>query len=407
MATQVSPDTRSAHWPDRTATIAWGIALVVIAAMVWMRPHSHTVYRTYSLAGYSWHEGGNAYAENLAPFQGYYYSPFATLVFAALAMTPEPMDAVIWRLLGGLLLLVSFALACRALDPDWNDRSESQRRWTWLLLLPLAITNLHNGQANIHMAGTVLLAIAMAGKGRWMICAAFLAASCLFKVYHISTALLLLVVLPRQLGWRLPLALAVGLALPFLTQTPAYVISEYGEWLTTLAGNDRFVATGPECLDLSLLFRHLGAPMSRTTFAVVQLAAGAAAALVCLHARWRLQWSEPRLVRLAYFLGTSWILLCGPATESSTYVLLAPMAALLAGAAAFDRMPDRMPRVSRVCILAGGLLVLAAVTSSLFPFVRRIHPLGLHPLGMLLMLVGYLAWEFRASAETILVPARQ
>lgn len=395
MATQLTAFPQTIRWPDRRAAALWVVAILIISVLVWLRPTKNTVYPVYSLAGHGWYHGENSYLQNISPFDGYYYSPAATLVFAALAVLPERLEPVVWRLLGGVLFIVGFALASRTLDWNWNERTVQQRHWAWVLLLPMAIGNLHNGQANIHLAGVMLFAVFAAGQARWMICAALLALACLFKIYHIATALLLVVMFPWQLGWRLPLAVAVGLGLPFLTQSTPYVLSEYREWLHSLMGNDRFIeTTGPGCRDLSLLLYRVGLPMNRSNFAVIQLAAAAAAALTCLNAKWRLRWSDDRLIRLGYFLGTSWIMLCGPATESATYVLLAPMVALLAITALFNPMPT----AARIFILAGCALVQSALLAPMFPFGRAYHDFGPHPLGTLLMLIGYLAWEFRSAA---------
>src|SRR5262249_52813425 len=80
-------------------------------------------------------------------------------------------------------------------------------------------------------------------RGRGAFCcslaAVCLALACLFKIYPIAIGLLLVVIYPGRFGWRLLLALVLGLGVPFLLQHPEYVATQYAGWLHHLQNDDR------------------------------------------------------------------------------------------------------------------------------------------------------------------------
>src|SRR5262249_39114003 len=120
-----------------------------------------------------------------------------------------------------------------------------------LLALPLSAGNINNGQTNPLMLGLLLAAVASTTEGRWNLAAVLLAVACLFKLYPLAVALLLVVVYPRQLGWRLALALLAGLLLPFLLQRPGYVWQQYDVWFRYLLHEDR------QCLPVTATYRDV------------------------------------------------------------------------------------------------------------------------------------------------------
>src|SRR5207245_4655614 len=77
--------------------------------------------------------------------------------------------------------------------------------------------------------------------------------------------------------------------------------------------------------DLQLLLRSLGLPISLTAYRIVEvIAAGTCAAAVI---RMRKTGNPQSAVWACGALGLGWMTLFGPTTESSTYVLVAPILA--------------------------------------------------------------------------------
>src|SRR5262249_5504794 len=122
----------------------------------------------------------------------------------------------------------------------------------------------------------------------------------------------------------LVLFLALGLLLPFLLQRPEYVARQYGDWLRYLQMDDRQDwDTLRGYRDLSLLFRVWLTPLTPSVYQAIQLTVAALAALLGITAR-RARWPRRRLLTGLLALACCWMTLFGAATESATYVLLAP-----------------------------------------------------------------------------------
>jgi hypothetical protein len=377
--------------------VAWSAAILILSAIVWLKPHGRTVYMYYCDAGRAWVNGSSAYLyDGQLTTQGYRYSPTASVFFTAFGALPDGVGGILWRWLGVAIIVAGFAYACRTVYPHWAKSTPTERQWLWLLILPLCVANLHNGQANLHMLGLLLVGVAAIEAGRWNLAAIALAAACFLKIYPISLVMLLIVVFPLQLGPRFLLAMVVGAALPFFAQTPTHVLDEYRTWFSIMVGDDRFTGGRTQYRDLALLLQNARVPITHGQYMILEAATGALAAALCAIARWRLRWPTERLVPFVYAVGTFWMLLCGPTTESSTYILIAPLSAWLV----LDAIRGRMPVGCAVLVVAGALLVHAGLFASAFPFGRAVHDLGPQPLGTLLMAVGYLADRLRVGAPT-------
>src|SRR5205085_1583299 len=153
----------------------------------------------------------------------------------------------------------------------------------------------------------------------------------------------------------LPLAIATisGLALPYALQSADYVTAQYEYWTANLSGDDRTgLPLHAGYQDFHMLLRVVGVTVPRGPYLLVQAGTGALAAGVLT---WQL-WcgiDRGRVALNALALGLCWMVLFGPSTEWSTYILLAPLAA--------RELLDRAgrPRWSRACAVAGaGLFVL-------------------------------------------------
>jgi len=289
----------------------WVVAMAVILIHVWLKPESNTLYKVFRNGGQRW-----LASENLYPgVDEYIYSPLAAAFFAPLALLPDRVAGIVWRLLS----LAAYAGAFAA----WLRNT----RWAapaWILLLPLSVGDLYNGQANPLVIGLLMLAVLACRRERWMPAALCVAATVYLKVYPVAMGLLLAVLHPRKFPWRLALALAGLFALSLVLQRPAYVLDQYGNWVHTLGQDPRrtlhYFGT---YRDFWLLLRVLCVPISVQGWAALQAASGAALALYLWLAQRRGAPAET-LDFLLLTLGACWMLLFGPATESSTYVMLAP-----------------------------------------------------------------------------------
>jgi hypothetical protein len=374
--------------PDagRLAVAAWVVVLGIVCGLVLVSRRSRGVYPIFANAGQSWLEGDALYPGVARPgvADEFRYSPPVAALFAPFSLLPEGVGGCLWRLLNAGVYLAAFGWWCVAVLPGWAGLSRGQSAALWLLLLPLSLGSLHNGQSNPLVAGLLLAAVAGVARQRWNLAAACVAAACLFKGYPLAVGLLLAAIHPRQFGPRLVLALAAGLLLPFLVQRPGYVDRAYAEWFRLLGADDRKDRSLLNCYrDLWQLLRLAGAPLSRGAYFGLQLAAGAGVAVLCLAGRVA-HWPRRRLLTALLGLGTCWMLLCGPATESSTYILLAPV---LVGTVVQGWAGSGWASAFTLPGLSFALLLLEQA-SCWFPVGKQVHALGIQPLATLLLTVS-------------------
>jgi hypothetical protein len=374
--------------PEKAAVAAWALLLAVVSVKAAGWPHDHSLYPVFATAARNWRAGTDLYRQTgpeAAGLDVYRYSPLIAALLTPLSFLPDRLGSVLWRLLNAAVCLGGLAWWSRSVLPGSVSRSE--RALLFLLVLPLAVGNLNNAQSNPLVLGLLLGSLAAAGARRWTLASGGLALACLFKLYPIAVGLLLVVRYPRPLAGRLALALAVGLALPFLLQHPDYVAGQYASWVEYLHGEDRSGFPLESCYrDLPLLCRRWLVPLSPHGYLLVQVLAGGGMAAVCLACR-RRGWPKWRLLTLLTGLGSCWMTVFGPATESCTYILVGPSAAWA--------LVDAWQRSGSVGVrlwlgVAYGLLV-ATYMSAWFPSDYRLQPLGLQPLAGLMLLAHLLA----------------
>jgi hypothetical protein len=377
---------------QRAAVVVWVVALLLLGGKALLRPQAHSVYPIFTGAAHKWLDGASLYKHDPQE-DGYRYSPLVAAFFVPFALLPDGVGALLWRLLGAGAFLGGLCYWRRTLLPAPLTRA--QEALLFLLPAPLAFANLHNGQANLHVIGLLLLGVAAVADGRFTFAGVCVAVACVFKVYPVAVGLLLVALFPRRFTPRLAVALAVGLLLPFLLQRPEYVASQYGDWLRHMQDNDRQVMSPFMWYrDLRLLCSLWVTPMSYSAYQATQLVGAAVVAAACLWAR-RAGLAPARLLTLVLGLGCCWMTALGPATESSTYVLIAPTAAgLLVSARA-----EGHPTVLRGLWLVGYGLLAAAQAAVLLSgeWGRLMHSLGPQPLAGLLFLGGLLYVAFRGD----------
>jgi hypothetical protein len=279
-----------------------------------------------------------------------------------------------------------------------------------VLLLPLSLSSLNNGQPNPLVLGLLLAALAAVDAERWTLAAVLVALVTMIKLYPLAVGLLLAAVYPRRFLPRLVLALTLAALLPFICQHWDYVRAQYALWLTRLGKDQRWDwPLHMAYRDLWLLIRLAHVPLTPLGYLVVQLVSAAGCAVVCIALRWR---ERPRREVLGAILalGSCWMTLCGPATESSTYILLAPALAWAVVSAECDGWPRLLGFLTRIAFV----LFMLCVVRGLWPGVNRFHALGLQPQGAVLLSIvygvvlvrGLLASQLEQPADAANLPAR-
>ena len=377
---------------NTSACIVWTAALLVVVVRTLLLTHRGTSFGTYNLAGLHWIHGENVYTQ----WMGFVYSPIVAAFFAAFAFVPYVLGSVLWQLLNGAVLLGGLtAVLMVNLFPGINQRNFGISH---LLLVPLAIGNIDIDQANPLVAGLLLLAIAAVRVERWNSAALCIAIATLFKLYPIAVGLLICVIAPRRFGWRLLVALLLLTIAPFLFQHWSYVSDQYHMWISTRTSEDRRnwpIEKLP--LDLWFLvhwFGHL--PVTPTIYRLIQLGTAGALALFCAIQTSK-GWAKYRVLAGLFCLASIWMTLCGPATESYTYVLLAAPTIL----ALVQSYNARQPVWLRALVSAAFALQLLAVTrASFLPHFKPFWALSIQPFSALVFLAYCVFWLLNDSLWT-------
>jgi hypothetical protein len=351
------------------AVFVWVALVLGLAVFSYRYPWSHTVYDIYSLACRHWWSGQDLYRATGTDY--YRYSPLFAVSMTGWALLPDSWGGALWRIFNGLLYAVGLMA--------WARRSSrAQRAALFLLVLPLSVHSMQNGQANVVMLGALLLGLAAASTEKWNQAAAWFALATLIKGYPLALALLVAALYPRRLLFRYAIALALGLLLPFATQRPDFVIEQYRSWLMHLQESTAIMRERLRTLEH--LFSIYGQPLLSQSFLVVQLLAGLIILGLCLfHAR-----RAPELrqqLHGAFQLFACWVMLFGPATETCTYIVIAPVIAW----GLVDAFSRPTPWSSRLVLIISFLMMGPLVTDLAIPAVRNFaNEHGSQPVGALL-----------------------
>lgn len=367
------------------AWVAWTVVMVVLTVRSGSGRRHSCAYADYQGAGLHWLQGEALY--NGTRGYGYVYSPLVAVIFTPVAYIKPSIGVVLWQLvnaaafMGGLLALIhtTFPVSFRKYSSI-----------AALLMIPFALGNLDVGQANPLLAGLIMATIAAAHTERWGTAAVLAALATEMKIYPLSIGLLLLVVAPRRFFRPLLAALVLSVVAPFLFQRWPYVFAQYHTWIVTRGTDDRLSRPffGSE-LDAWFILRwicHVDVP--HLLYRLFQIGCGGAFALLCAAGK-RKGWSFDRLLLCVLCLGSVWMTLLGPSTESYTYLLLSPVVVLVFVRSFVDGHGVWL-RASFAA--AFGLQLFAVARSSLMPHFSPPWALAAQPFSALLFLVGSLGW---------------
>ncbi|HYR58897.1 MAG TPA: glycosyltransferase family 87 protein [Chthoniobacteraceae bacterium] len=384
-AEAVSPRPGWRKWSAWFVALLWALMVVGVLVRVVREPTKSTVFPTYLVAGERWLR-----AEPLYPtLRGFIYSPLIAALIAPFTFLPKVPGSVVWRLLN----LAAYLGATAA----WLRRGVShvpENLWPWVFLamLPLSIGNLNNGQLNPAMIAAIMAALLAARAERWMLAAFAIGLVTYLKVYPLAAGLLLAVLYPRKLGWRLPLALLVLGLVSLVLQNPRYVLEQYQAWFATRTADQRHVDPADAPRDLWMLLHACGLDLDLRVYLVVQMLGGAAIAAF-LFVGQRRGWNGDRLLTALLALVCCWMLLLGPAPESATYIILAPILSCGLVKAFAGRHPVWMR-----CLAATPLLLLLSIQLiTIYGSPRDPLHMSISPLAALIFCAFAVAWVCRSS----------
>lgn len=363
----------------RSAVVLWVGLTLFCALRSALRPHSHTVYPIYTHAAWQWRHGEDLYVPKPG-YDFYRYSPAVAVFMSALTPLGDALGGALWRV-GGVVLFASGLAAW--LRAEGTKPLPSPRLGLFCVLLwPVLLQNVNNGQVNLHVGGLLLWGTADALSGRPWRSAWTFAAAAVVKPYVLALPLLLGLI-DRRLFWRLGLATAALVLSPFLFRSPQYVVDQHCGWWKAMVDDDRSInALARAYRDLPMLCRVYAVPMPTTIYRGIEVAVGIGMAGLIV-AGVRAGWPRPVLFERAFALAAVWLTTLGPATESCTYLLLGP--ALMYAAVT-------RPGRSGWPVRWAAALLIAPVAASLFPDDWRVQVLGPQPVAGLVFL-GFTLYE--------------
>lgn len=300
---------------------SWSLSVAIVCLRIYRHPGSHSVFTAYRDAGGAWIHQAQIYGTAGT----FLYSPLIAALYSPFALISQNVSEALWRLLMGLALPLALWFNARKLF----DFSKKEFACLLLLILPLTLSNLNSGQANIIIIVLFLVATGAASQSRWFTCAFCASFAVYWKIYPIAFALLLTVIFPKKLTVRILLGLVGLFVVSLLLQKPSYVLQEYSSWFVNLASDRRRAHEYyGRWRDFYLLLRLIGIPISTIWWKIMEVTAGVIAATICLVGTIR-RWPLVTLLFGAMSLTIVWMLLFGPATEAATYVLIAVPSAYL------------------------------------------------------------------------------
>jgi hypothetical protein len=347
------------------------------------RPLAHTVFPVFAGAALHWWDDLPLYDHYPDRTDGFRCSPTYAIAMSPFALLGWTAGGIAWCWVS----LAVYLFAVRRLKDEVLPVAWPAAATTAFLVLCLVggARAIWNGQANPLVIALLLLAGVAVARQWWWLAAVLLAGPIFMKVSPVAVALLFCAVWPRQLIGRLIVVMVAGLALPFLTRPPDVVFSQYDAWFSHLI--DSRGERWPGLRDgwtVYLVFERLVGgsdrdlymtPIDAPIYRAVQLAAAGAALAWCLWLRWRgaaTRW----LIAGALGSGIAWLMVFGPATEFSTYVLIAPFIAWAAVDAWVRRQGMVTAGLAFTFILVLPWSPIATPLEPVFPPIMTVLPLG-------------------------------
>jgi hypothetical protein len=367
----------------RTVVWMWVAMVLAISIRVMVsNPLKNSVFPIYQMGAERWEERSDLYAPPPKHLDVYRYHPvFAAALVPSLSIEPK-LASLLWRWLNLGIFIAGFYSVMRlpAFYVRMNNRS---RPVAWGLIIPLVLQSFNNAQANLGMAGVLMLATTSAILTRYSKAAGWLMFAVMFKVYPIVLGCLFCLIVPIQFFPRFIVMLVLLMLSPYLFAEATYVTEQYSNWLNDLQTDSSRQLADLERAprDAFLLLRVWFSPPSMNIYRSLQACIGLLIAIWLLVQRNRLG----RADRLfwAFIFGTLWMVIFGPATESSTYTLLAPICIL----AWFSDSRIRWQRIS--AILGWAFIAMPSLVTA-FPWGKQVQYWGPQPFGGLLLILSLL-----------------
>lgn len=309
-------------------TWAWSIlamAFVATTGSLVLLPARTGVVHEYRMASIRWWASEPLYGVG-PPTHGFLYFPTAAVLFSPFTWLPALAGGIMWRAVGWVIFSFGLFRLSRLALFRLSCPTDKAFRLLVLLAVPAALAALQNGQANLHLGGLFIHCAVDLWMGRYVRSVTLLVIAVALKPIALPLLLLSVAIFPpmrKPLVWLAPAFVLVGIAHP---QT-GYAIEEWRQCLFNLGR-----AVRPEQLRVSDLFGMLEKTgMGRLPSGIeMGLRLGAAVAALFIVAWTARRFRREVAVWGLWSAGTLFLMLFSPRTETNSYVLFSPVAALAA-----------------------------------------------------------------------------
>lgn len=253
---------------------------------------------------------------------GMNYFPHFAVLFTPFHVLPAPLGEVLWRCCAVILFTTGL---WRVVRLQFGENSAGPFLWASLIALSLSLDALRSGQANAHLSGLLLHAMAYLAERRWWATAVCLGFALAVK----PLALVVLLLAPAvyvPLRWRMAVVVAAFAVLPFAFAPADYVLGQYQQALTNLRACA--AVTEHRFADVNGIVRTFGGQLPQHALMPVRVMAGLLTLGLCLACtRSSIQ---PTQAMSLHALAAVYLMLFNPMTEVNSYVILAPALAFWA-----------------------------------------------------------------------------
>ena len=324
-------------WLALTAVVTFTVIMSIVTGQ------ERSVTPAYQSAVVHWFAGEPLYSME---GHGFLYLPQAALTFAPWAMLPHTASELVWRWCMVGVLAASCIRLTRLLGGD--------DRWFFAISVSsvvLAWGCARNGQSTLLITGLMILAAADLSEARWWRATILLSLAFAFKPLAIVMILLAGAVYPRM-SWRLAIGLLFVALVPFLTQRPDYVISQYLACVQNLEITFEVGETGLWAQFFGML-QVAGIEFPSPVRTGMRLLAAAATLFACWKASQSL--TPERSAFYLFSFASCYLMLFNSRTEGNTYTMIGPVYGALLAEAAFGLKS----RTSTAWLIAAVVLTVA------------------------------------------------
>jgi hypothetical protein len=306
---------------------SWAIWLILVVGILSTVQGSissgnqRTVVDIYRNASLNWISGKPLYAMT---GHGFLYLPQGAIVFIPWGILPANVCEIVWRL---SIILVAACSAVRL-----TQLFDGDSRYFFAITVATVVLGMGTarvGQSTMMIMGLNLLAIVELSEGHWWRSTLLLMLGIAFKPLGIVLVLLIGALRP-QMSYRLALGMIVVALLPFLTQRPDYVLTQYQACLENMRQTFR-VGETEYWAQLFGMLKVWGVETPAVFRTIIRLTFALATLFVCWQATRKLPVRQSSFYVIAF--ASVYLMLFHSRTEGNTYSMVGPVyGALLADA---------------------------------------------------------------------------